>query len=378
MNKDVEVQGWRQSYNYIPIFYCNTLILSVVLGFAAGENYTQGYHVARISASIVAGFAFDYVPTKNCLLMVLLCGTGAFFDELLAVTVVSVGYEIICISYICDVVTDNCKIRAFADILILEIIGSSVGCLVGFYISLSSISHVLVFSTCIVLTFTTAACYEEITKYQRSNISFNIEGSSYPNYIGIIILMIVSASTCVNFSLFLDFSHQDYIDKYFYISYLIPIIFTPLSFVILFQVQKTNQLYSVMILLLIISFATWALHTFDYIYFIAQVFMYMSAPLIKVCSLLLFSRVLGPYSPGKFFGFSLGIYNLIPIFVENSLIVYIIGAGMSGISILCLVSGQKFCETHRDYVLSHRNDRRNSRKFKIKLKRASIMPTIDD
>ena len=208
----IQIPDWRQRYGFLGIFYCNSFIISLIIGFESYRyNTITTYYLVKLITSTIVGIGFDYFSTKLCLLIILVIGLCTGLLDFIAIAIVPASVEVIFLSYICDIVSDNCKAKALSEMVMIQLIASSLGSLLSLYIPMAILSQLFVPCACFILLIINVACFDEIPKALRPNISPNNEKTTHPNYIGVFICLLLLITSDVQYALLLNDFTKDFI-----------------------------------------------------------------------------------------------------------------------------------------------------------------------
>lgn len=377
MESGLHVKHWREPYDYLSIFYCNTFAVSLAFGCFAVNFDEVKYYVGHSVASIVIGFAADYFSTKLCLCALFFVSAGTAMWDFFGILTLFVGQEILNTVYICDTVPDKLKVKVLTEITGLQIFGFTFGSMSGLYLTNRLLISAFITGISAVLFCITVTCFEETIKDQRPNVSFSTEGYIYPNAKGVAIIGLLLATANICILLITEYFAEEYYYEYRFIAYCEILIVLPIALCVLCKVSENYNIITLAFSTSLCGMLTWILLFSKYFYFVSVLGVFLAIPALKICAYLLFSRTLGPSSPGKFIGFSLSLSSLFPIFLKSWIFAYTIPLILLTIAFISIHLFSSSCESHKDYIVSsyHNSTRRQSRKFKIKLKRASVLQT---
>lgn len=367
--------NWRASYDFIPLFWINTLLLGIVSSFVQTGNEDSLYFFTKLTACVVSGVLFDYLPTKAYLISLYLLGFFGGFLHYLPVVWITTAQEVLILAYVCEVLVDNCKFTGLAEIMGLQIVSKALGSILHLLLSEFISLYIFAPATALVLFIVNLAVFQETPKTSRPLFNPDNEKTVFPRFFGVIICLLV---------LFTSGSHLILFPTLVQSSFMTPVVINmckifivPLTFFCVLWFLRFKKISLVLIFFLSAGIGSWPCFLSEYTEALGVLGTIATSVYCKCAGLVLLSRVLGPYYNGKYFGVGLGAqYVFGSFFLDDWWAVFIIGISASVVSVGCLAPGLKYCEYHRDYVIGRLNSDTPSNKkvnFKIKLKRASVI-----
>ena len=371
------VINWRASHEFIPLFLINTLLLGIVSSFVQTGNEDSLYYSTKLSACIISGVLFDYLPTKAYLLSLYLLGFLGGFFHYLPIVWITTAQEVLTLAYVSEVLSDNCKFIGLAEIVGLQVVSKALGSILHWlaseYFSLSIFAP----ATAIVLFIVNLAVFRETPKTSRPLFSPDNEETVFPRVFGVVICLLVLYTSGSHFILFPTLVQSSFMTPV--LIYTFKVFIVPLIFFCVLSVLRYKKISQVLIFFLLAGVGAWLFFLWKHTELLGVFGVIATSVYCKCAGLVLLSRVLGPYYNGKLFGVGLGSqYIFGTFFLSEWWTVFLIGISASIISVVCLAPGLKYCEYHRDYVIGRvspdmpKNKKMN---FKIKLKRASVLDT---
>lgn len=371
MHCGFNISNWRTPYDFIPIFMISVTLFNFI-DSALEPRLDYYYFAVKAVACVVVGFIFDYTSSKVFLISSYLIGlvTGLFgyFPGL-----VSSSLQVFTITYICELVIDNCKFLALSEIIALEIVSRSLGSI----LSPHSDSNLQCFfpATCLVLMTINLALFKEVSKTHRPLFASAGDLTVIPRPFGVFICFLITLTGDSHLILVKPLLKPS-------ISWILDpicLVLVPLWYYLVLKFFRFRKISHVLLCVLISEILLWHGVLWEPTVIVSAIGAILLSAYCRCAGFVILSRVLGPYYNGKFFGFCLSFQYIFKIFViEDWVMIYLIGLGLSLVSIVCLAPGMKYCEYHKDYVIGHTNFDGNSgkaSKYKLKLQRASILET---
>lgn len=372
------LRNWRYSYDFLPIFYINTLLVSVISNFLCFSNHSWVFFLSKLVASLVSGITFDYLPTKFNIVGYLILGAGLGIWEFWALAIVSPAIELITLSYVAEMVTDNCKYRALSDILAIQLIGGSIGKILNIYIQPGFLAQIFFPSACFILAIVNIATFQEARKSLRPNYISHHETTVYPKSMALTVSFLVIFTTGTVLFLARDFFANTYFGSPSLITEVFSIICVPIGLYYISFYHHRRDLRIITLASGTIGTILFLLFILNYIFYGGLAGVYLSFPIARAAGFAIFARILGPFYYGKFFALAMAGENLMPLLnLTDWWTIYILCIIFCFLSFGGLSLFYSQCDCHRDYVIGHTISLGGNKRagFKIKLKRASVLVT---
>lgn len=372
MFSHAHMPDWHSNYSFLPIIYCNVFVLSLSVNLNLSSYEDQGFYMIKMIASIFTGILCDYFSTKWCLVGVLVVGIIGGMWSTWVLGAIYASNQVIVLVYVAEVISDNCKLIALGEVVALQFIGGSIGSILNTFIGDFKLFRLFVLGNSFVMAIFVIALFEEISLDKRPNIS-QVNAAGYPNIIGVLICLVLLGGIEILSGLVQVNLLHDYYNGMSFVPYIISLLLVPLSLYYVIALSQERDLNKVINLLLLLGLLGWVCQISNMLFYLVFITTLVSASAIKCSSLLLLSRVLGPFYYGKFFGLGLAIQNLVLLIPDSFWANFIIGMSIYIINIVSINLSHKHCETHKDYVISYNTN--PQKKFFIKLEKASAVNT---